>query len=577
MNHKQIVSLLFLGLMVFCGSMSATPRDKYSKSGVVTYKAIVNGEEEKDMPAMFVEYAMNSVKIWRNSPDVKQLIPGFAHAASYVDYAGRNILFSVNYDDGDAYYAETSFDKLPKVELTEETRKILGYTCKKAKVVINSNQIEIWYTEKAGLQGSPMPTVGEVPGLVLSVIRNGSYETVASDIKINRKKAKANLLPANPGVLVDRNALGDIKREKMVITTRVFDQEQLCWGKEKTPVGEPELGKTYHFAGGTLIVKKVKLPVIPDHYSLFAEITQYSNGDAYDRTGSVFVIPTNREQSFWDGLRDGMNTLPIYYDNDSLDYQGVTLTDNYEPLVELVRFFTPFGIRHFNDRVKIKNVEWEDSTFYKQDVTALKPYLQDEVLVGAFIGNYDKGGHIVSLDIKAYPGSYEWQTENEKKSFSLPLFNTCNVMEMGGQRYGTMFKQDSLTVTFEVPEGAKNLQLRYITTGHGGWGGGDEFNPKTNEIFIDGDCVFNFTPWRTDCATHRKYNPVSGNFWNGESSSDLSRSGWCPGTATNPELIPLPVLKPGKHTLKVAIPLGAPAGNSFSAWSISGILLGEME
>ena len=147
-------------------------------------------------------------------------------------------------------------------------------------------------------------------------------------------------------------------------------------------------------------------------------------------------------------------------------------------------------------------------------------------------------------------------------------------MEMAGQHYGRMFKTDSLTVEFELPENVSNLRLRYISTGHGGWGGGDEFNPKENVIIIDGEKVFTHTPWRCDCATFREMNPVSGNFWNGQSSSDLSRSGWCPGTATQPVYFDLSFLKPGKHTITIAIPQGDDEGNSFNHWMVSGILLG---
>ncbi len=577
MKNRLLLNLIIIVMFIGNAGMANATQKEYAKIGKVTYKMIYNGKEREGMPGLYMEYAQKTAKVWRDAPDVKVLIPGYATEATYVDYENGIIQSAATFTDGDAFYTETPFSELRDVEFIDETREIEGYTCKKAKVVINSNTIEIWYTEDAGIQGSPMPTLGKVPGLVLSVVRNGNNETVAATVKVSRKKAKANLLPAEMGQKTDVNALGDIKREKMIMTTSVFDNEQICWGKEKLDVGEPEVGKTYHFAGGTLIVKKVKLPKTPDHYSIFAEIKQHSNGDAYDRTGSVFVIPTAKEQTFWDGLRDGMKTLPLYYDADSLDYQGVTVSENYEPIVELVRFFTSFGVKHFNDRVKIKDIEWEDISIYKQDISDLKPYLEGEVLIGAFIGNYDKGGHKLSLDIKAYPGSFEWQSEAETNYYMQPLFNTCNVMEMGGQRYGTMFKNDSLTLTFEVPEGVKNLRLRYITTGHGGWGGGDEFNPKQNEIFIDGERVFTFTPWRTDCAAYRKYNPVSGNFWNGISSADLSRSGWCPGTATNPEYMYLPDLKPGKHTMKVAIPLGESAGSSFSAWNISGILMGEYE
>ena len=505
---------------------------------------------------------------------MKSLIPGYAAEATYIDYPAQMVYRVCDFGNQELFHTAMAFDLLNKVEFLDDTRDILGYQCKKATTVINSNRIDIWYTEDAGLKGSPNISSGMVPGLVLSIVRNGNSETIASNIETSRRSLE--LKPLTMGSKTEAFELDALKRTKTVITTRVFDNAQICFDNLNSKVDAPILDSLYHFAGGTLIVKKVKLPALPDHYSIFAELSQYSNGDAYDRTGSVFVIPQEKTQSFWDGLIHGMNTLPIYKDNEGLDYQGVVAASNYDPPVELVRFFTPFGIRHFNDRVRISNVKWEDSTCYKQDVSDLRHYLHGEVLIGAFIGNYDNGGHKLSLDIKAYPGSYEWDLPAEK-SFALPLFNSCNVMEMGGQRYGTMFKDDSLTVDFEIPEGVQNLKLRYITTGHGGWGGGDEFNQKLNEIFIDGNRVFAFIPWRTDCGAYRKYNPVSGNFWNGLSSSDLSRSGWCPGTATQPEYIELNNLKPGKHTIKVAIPLGKSEGSSFSAWCVSGIIIGDKE
>lgn len=46
-------------------------------------------------------------------------------------------------------------------------------------------------------------------------------------------------------------------------------------------------------------------------------------------------------------------------------------------------------------------------------------------------------------------------------------------------------------------------------------------------------------------------------------------------TVTNPVLIDLGDLYAGKHTLRVQITHGLPEGSSFSAWNVSGILLGE--
>jgi hypothetical protein len=76
---------------------------------------------------------------------------------------------------------------------------------------------------------------------------------------------------------------------------------------------------------------------------------------------------------------------------------------------------------------------------------------------------------------------------------------------------------------------------------------------------------------------YRKYNPASGNFPNGISSSDYSRSGWCPGSTFVPVEIPLGELNSGKHTFSIFIPMGKPEGTSFSSWNVSAVLIGELE
>lgn len=195
-----------------------------------------------------------------------------------------------------------------------------------------------------------------------------------------------------------------------------------------------------------------------------------------------------------------------------------------------------------------------------------------ELWVGCFIGNYDKGGHKVSLNMTIHP--------DETKIFNytkvVPLFNTTNVMEMASQNYGTMFNNEKgVFVSFKTEEPIENAVLRYTVTGHGGWENGDEFVPKENTILLDGKKVHSVIPWRQDCGSYRLFNPASGNFANGLSSSDYSRSNWCPGTVTYPYYISLGNLPKGEHSIQVQIPQGEPEGGSFSAWNISGVLLGN--
>lgn len=446
-----------------------------------------------------------------------------------------------------------------------ETKKILGYICKKATTSINSNTIDIWYTNELDLKGAPS-VLGQDLGLVLEVTRNGNYSITASKVqKLKSIPSEIIQIPSAKSTMEVLSYRAELWKSRFT-TIAVFENETINFSDKSI-----SNDSIFRFAAGTVIAKKIKVGKIPNGSQIFIDLKEQSNGDAYDRTGSVFVIPTNSKISFFDALQNGKAVLPLYENGNGKQYQGVVKTNEYNPVVELMRFFTPFGVNHFN-YLKMKNKDWEEAVFYRQDISDLAAVLNDqEVIVGVFIGNYDQGGHKVSLNLTIHE-----EESKAKAKKVIPLFNTLNVMEMAGQDYATMFNSDrGLEVKFTLTEDVANAKLRYITTGHGGWGNGDEFVPKKNSIFLDNQETFSFTPWKTDCGSYRNYNPASGNFENGLSSSDYSRSNWCPGTTTNPLFIDLGNLKAGEHTITIKIPQGENEGNSFSSWNVSGVLIGE--
>lgn len=538
----------------------------------LVYQSYMMGSDSGDTSFIEVKRFGEQIMIQDINTFEGKLIPGISDDVTYVDYKTNKVFSQSKFDDGDAYYCTFSLEN-PNVKFTLEDEDIInGYNCKKYRTSINSNTIEVWMTETLGYDASPVVSRGALKGVMIRQSINGNRILELKNI-VKEKKIKKECIPSDLGTMVSAKEMNQIAKDKLVIRYPVFDKEQIHFAEIEKFQGEIPYDSVIHFAYGTLILKRINMDTLPEHYSYFIEVEEQSNGDAYDRSGSIFVIPTERELSLKDALIDSIQLIHSYTDRRGITYRAIKLEDDFEPVVELMRFFTPFGVNHFNDRVQIDGLEWSDVAYYKQDVTELSKHLRGDVLIGAFIGNYDGGGHKLSLDILAYPNDYQWDL-SINDDWTLPLFNTCNVMEMAGQHYGRLFKTDSLTVEFEVPENIDNLRLRYITTGHGGWGGGDEFNPKENTIIIDGEKKFTYTPWRCDCATYRELNPVSGNFWNAQSSSDLSRSGWCPGTATQPVYFDMSFLKPGKHTITIAIPQGDDEGSSFNHWMVSGILLG---
>ncbi len=550
--------LLLIVLLLSFSINGQTPNYK------ITYLRTSNGKLIENQEPILVY--TNELETMITNQKIQDRKAEFPFEITVLDRKKPNHIATLGYLTSVERIATTDTVSLSKqnFEFSNEKRTILGYTCKKAKTIINSNTIELWYTNDLSIKGSPT-SLGQNLGLVLEINRNGNFVITAT--KIEKIKSYPFPLKGKQERNVDLLTYRDLLWKSRFTTIPVF-KEQIINFSDASISNDTVL----RFANGTIALRKIKFPEIKLGSQIFVDLQEQSNGDAYDRTGSVFIVPMQKGISFFDGLQKDAKSLPIYTNGNGKEYQGVVATNDYLPLVELMRFFTPFGIKQYNT-IELKDKTWHEVVPYRQDISELYSELSNqEVWVGVNIGNYDKGGHKVSLNITIHP-----EEETTKKPTTvLPLFNTNNIMEMAGQEYGTMFNNDKgLEVSFTLEKEMKNVQLRYITTGHGGWENGDEFVPKKNTILLNGKEVFGLAPWRQDCGSYRLYNPASGNFSNGLSSSDYSRANWCPGMVTYPFYIDLGDLKAGNHTLQIKIPQGAPEGNSFSAWNVSGVLIGE--
>lgn len=575
MKLRAIIILLFSAATVYS-----------QNAGEVIYKYRSNANELTDRPDLIM-YFTNDYSVIQSKANLNPNVN--VKEYQFLNYTLKKSFQVARFKNGECFTTVDSFVNYNTPELTDEYETIHGYKCRKATTVIRSNKFEIWFTNDVGVRGTPLINIGPELGLVLKVVRNGNFEIYAHSVAFSKMPSEeSGTMCVN---VVDLPTYRQRITEANFTTVRIFNDEKINFGDTiVNPTGDLE-NVTYRWSKGTVIMKKVRLPENMSGHTVFLELTEKSNGDAYDRTGSCFIIRPNRlstndasdeasqfkydkEISFIDALEHDISVLPKYAGTDSKEYQGITLTDNYEPPIELMRFITPFGIGHYNSQVTVKGIKWEDSVTYKQDVTDLLCELEGEVWLGVFIGCYDRGGHKVSLSLKYHPDDINQQNVPQKSFWVQPLVNTLNLMEANGQEYGRIFGTDTLSVTVDIPEGLKSLKLRYISTGHGGWENGDEFNKKMNEIFLDGTPLYKFIPWRDDCSMYRRFNPASGNFPNGISSSDYSRSGWCPGSTGIPVDIPITGIS-GRHTFSIYIPMGKPEGSSFSAWNVSAVLIGE--
>lgn len=554
-------------IFIVLTSLLAVCLSSFAQTCSISYKNYSNGQYlENEDYTMFINNGVAFLS--GNENKIKQ----------FTDFNKSENVNIISYE-GKLYKTLNPFSEMDvPASAPDTTIKILGYNCRLAVYNSFSNRIEVWYTTDAKAFGSPYKSfIPAQKSLVLKIIINGNREIVASDVKKD-KNAEIPDYPYDEAIEISEPEFEELKIMSRYSIVKIFENERINFDPEiaKNIYEDVVADQVYNLSNGGIILKKIKLPIqaLEGSYC-FAKLTLSSAGDAYDRTGTVFILPdTKNSKIMLKSLFEGKETLPIFTSNINKEYQGMIRKDDFVPQTEVMRFFTSFGVGHFNNYRPINNYLWADKASYKQEITELIPDTGEYIWVGVFIGNYDKGGHIVSLEFNFYPGFDENPSKSEK--FVLPLFNTVNILEMSGQNYGSFFRTDTLEASFEIPENLSNPNLIYTSTGHGGWENGDEFVPKQNKILIDDKEIYSFVPWRTDCATYRLSNPASGNFGNGLSSSDLSRSNWCPGTLTNPEYIPLHGLNPGKHNIKIVIDQGQDEGSSFSFWSVSGTITGKI-
>lgn len=365
----------------------------------------------------------------------------------------------------------------------------------------------------------------------------------------------------------------------------IFEKQTLNFGGEKST--DPE---AVSLMSGRLVYKKVTMPTFAKGTDVKIKLTVRSNGDRWDKSGSAFVVSDPKKISVL-SIADKNEKFPkdSYVDD---KYAGFVTGENYTPGVELMRFMTPFGVGHYSDnKVKYRRPvyipSWEKEVVWEQDITALESLVTGAFYVGVWIDTWTAEGYEFDMQLT-------YSDRTQQKVAVLPLVNT--IPYVGGQQIPDNFAHNDLKQTIELKTDAKNVKLHYITTGHGGHSGGDEFIKLKNSVYFDNKLVLDTIPWRDDCASFRRFNPTSGVWIRKDSasyispktnkyeikeieeriaSSDLSRSNWCPGSYVEPIVVYLGDLKAGAHTIKIKIPATPVDGDKLNHWLVSAYITYE--
>ncbi len=253
-NYKKYLFSVFLILscphFTFAQQKNKSP---VKAEGIVTYSFRSNGKELKEAPPLQLVFKNNIARLIQINHKQKS-------EGQYFDFNQQIAYQILTQKNGEKVTLKTPFSTYEKPTITGDTTTILGYACKKAKVIIRSNTIEIWFTDKLPVKGSPSLGIAPGLGLILKTIRNGNFETYATKIELRNVEDSIVDLPKDLGEVVDEATYHRKEIDNRFTTFPVFSHQQINFTDSIVNPEDDKENVTYRYAGGTLVLKKIKLP-----------------------------------------------------------------------------------------------------------------------------------------------------------------------------------------------------------------------------------------------------------------------------------------------------------------------------
>ena len=231
--------------------------------------------------------------------------------------------------------------------------------------------------------------------------------------------------------------------------------------------------------------------------------------------------------------------------------------DGDPPPFEALRAITPFG---GPQREEADITDWANVHPGAHDIRGFVSTWTD----GAGQVSGSEGGWWITARIEVVPGPAPRE-----------VLDVISIFD------GTFGHEDEkLGATFTVPDGATEVRLDYVTSGHGGGeadadciGHADEFCKREHKVFIDDQEVSTFTPWRDNCTelcTPQTHTWPSGSSFEyceenpcgNMDSVRAPRANWCPGDAVPPIAGPITsIAPPGEHEFSFSVANVADGGS----------------
>jgi GLPGLI family protein len=172
-------------------------------------------KESRDEENMVVRTVMQGPGTGGGAPQRTKMGRPFEEK-SYVDIKRGMVLTFVTVGkdkDAKTYKAETAIERTPNWQITDQTKKIAGYQCKKATVQFRNEPYTVWFTTDLPFQYSPIPALTPEKGVAL-LIEASREQFKATKVNTDEIDPKT-VVPDIQAESVSKEQLADIRQKAM--------------------------------------------------------------------------------------------------------------------------------------------------------------------------------------------------------------------------------------------------------------------------------------------------------------------------------------------------------------------------
>lgn len=257
--------------------------------------------------------------------------------------------------------------------------------------------------------------------------------------------------------------------------------------------------------------------------------------DNYDRIGSVFINFMPKDQAF--AMADVAKRL------------------------EIGRFITPFMNKNIAPTEVPYLFDTDNVALILNDPAIRAQYdfwMELNVFGVPYAANTQVSGcagrNDVFLGSMKFLSTDETYTHANQGFVPVATYHTVNNYSASGT---DVIGTTSKTFTFNVPNALSNAKIYVVSSNHGANNGGEEYNRRSHEIYMDGALIDTYIPGGKSCEPYRQYN-TQGNGIYGTGTKSLSYwtsfNNWCPGDIIPIRSYQLGSVSQGSHTFNVKIP-----------------------